>query len=61
MFELDESKSFFNRDEQRLLMIGRVDGRHWSAVVTRRGDKIRLISVRRSRLEEINLYESEEI
>ena len=44
-------------DEPRLLVIGRIDGRHWSAVVTRRDVKIRLISVRRSRPEEVALYE----
>ena len=44
-------------DEPRLLVIGRIDGKHWSAVVTRRGERIRLISVRRSRPEEVALYE----
>ncbi|TAK51153.1 MAG: BrnT family toxin [Gammaproteobacteria bacterium] len=48
-------------DEPRWLVIGRIANRHWSAVITRRGDNIRLISVRRSRLEEVALYESEEI
>jgi uncharacterized protein len=45
-------------DESRYLMIGQIDGKHWSAVVTHRGEKIRLISVRRSRIEEVALYES---
>ena len=45
-------------DEPRLLVIGNIDGRHWSAVVTPRGERIRIISVRRSRLEEIEIYES---
>ena len=44
-------------DEPRFLLIGMVDGKHWSAVVTYRGDKIRIISVRRSRKEEVELYE----
>jgi len=48
-------------DEARFLVIGLIDGRHWSAVVTHRDDRIRLISVRRSRPEEVKLYESEEI
>jgi uncharacterized DUF497 family protein len=39
-------------------LIGTIDHRHWSAVITYRGNKIRLISVRRSRKEEITLYES---
>ena len=48
-------------DEVRFLLIGLIECRHWSAVVTYRGDKVRLISVRRSRPEEIKLYESKEI
>lgn len=45
-------------DEPRFLLIGTIDHRHCSAVITYRGNKIRLISVRRSRKEEITLYES---
>ncbi|MGH8131083.1 MAG: BrnT family toxin [Steroidobacteraceae bacterium] len=48
-------------DEPRFLIIGRIDGKHWSAVITYRGDDTRIISVRRSRAEEIALYESKEI
>jgi uncharacterized DUF497 family protein len=48
-------------DEARWLMIGKIDAKHWSAVITRRGENIRLISVRRSRNEEVALYESEDI
>jgi uncharacterized DUF497 family protein len=44
-------------DEPRFLMIGMIDGKHWSAVVTYRNGKIRIISVRRSRKEEVGLYE----
>jgi len=44
-------------DEPRLLVIGRIGDEHWSAVVTYRDDRIRIISVRRSRKEEIELYE----
>ncbi len=44
-------------DEPRFLMIGCIKGKHWSAVVTPRGTNIRIISVRRSRTEEVNLYE----
>ena len=44
-------------DEQRWLVIGRIGRKHWSAVITLRGQAIRLISVRRSRPEEIQLYE----
>lgn len=45
-------------DEPRYLMIGLINGKHWSAVITYRGANIRLISVRRSRTEEVALYES---
>jgi uncharacterized DUF497 family protein len=45
-------------DESRYLVVGKIDGKHWSAVITYRGKTIRLISVRRSRPEEIVLYES---
>lgn len=43
--------------EPRYLVIGKIDGKHWSAVVTYRSSNIRLISVRRSREEEVKLYE----
>lgn len=44
-------------DEPRFLIIGLINTRHWSAVITYRGKNIRLISVRRSRTEEVALYE----
>ncbi len=45
-------------DEPRFLAIGRIGNKHWSAVFTRRADIIRLISVRRSRKQEREVYES---
>ncbi len=45
-------------DEPRCLVIGLIDGKHWSAVITYRGVNVRLISVRRARTEEVVLYES---
>jgi len=45
-------------DEPRYLMIGLIDEKHWSAVITYRGANVRLISVRRARTEEVKLYES---
>ncbi len=45
-------------DEPRFLVIGRINSRLWSAVITYRGTRIRIISVRRSRREEVLLYES---
>jgi len=44
-------------DEPRYLVIGRIKGKHWSAVLTYRQEKIRIISVRRSRDEEVAIYE----
>jgi len=44
-------------DELRFLIIGKISGKHWSGVITYRGDKIRIISVRRSRKEEVDIYE----
>ena len=48
-------------DEPRWLLIGKIDEKYWSAIITKRGENIRLISVRRSRDEEVALYESEDI
>ncbi|MBG7602057.1 MAG: BrnT family toxin, partial [Gammaproteobacteria bacterium] len=45
-------------DESRHLIVARFAGKHCSAVVTYRSDTIRLISVRRSRKSEVQLYES---
>ena len=45
-------------DEPRFLMIGLINEKYWSAVITYRGTNIRLISVRQSRDEEVALYES---
>ena len=45
-------------DEPRIFVIGMISGKHWSAVITPRGAKPRIISVRRSRREEIEIYES---
>ena len=45
-------------DEPRFLIIGRIAGKHWSGVITFRGEKIRIISGRRSRKEEVEIYKS---
>lgn len=44
-------------DEPRFVVIGRISDKYWSSIVTYRGENIRIISVRRSRKEEIRLYE----
>ena len=43
--------------EPRLMMIGRIGDKHWSAIFTHRGDRTRIISVRRSRTKEVDQYE----
>lgn len=43
--------------EPRWLVIGRIGRQHFSAVVTYREERIRIISVRRSRAEEVAIYE----
>ena len=44
-------------DEARSIVIARLNGQYWSAVFTYREHEIRLISVRRSRMAEVVLYE----
>lgn len=44
--------------EPRTLNIGKIDNRYWTAIITYRGDNIRMISVRRSRKEEMTIYEN---
>ena len=45
-------------DEVRLLFIGQINTKHWIAIATRIGENIRIISVRRSRKNEVRIYES---
>jgi len=45
-------------DEPRYLVVGIISNKHWSGIITYRQDKIRIISFRRSRPEEVQLYES---
>ena len=45
-------------DEPRVQLAGLISGKHWSAIVTYRQEHIRIISVRRARSEERELYES---
>jgi uncharacterized protein len=43
--------------EPRLLLIGRIGDKNWSAIFTVRDDMTRIISVRRSRTKEVERYE----
>lgn len=45
-------------DEPRFIVIGKIGAQHWSAVITHRDERTRIISARRSRREEIHIYES---
>ena len=44
-------------DEPRFVIIGKIGDKHWTCVVTYRENRIRIISVRRSRKEEVEIYE----
>jgi len=46
-------------DEPRFVVIGRIGDKVWSAVITYRGEAVRIISVRRAREAEVRVYESE--
>ena len=45
-------------DESRFLLIGKITEKYWSTIITYREENIRIISVRRSRKEEVEIYES---
>ena len=44
--------------ESRFMVIGKIEGKYWSAIITYREENTRLISVRRSRPDEVKVYES---
>ncbi len=44
-------------DEPRFLVIGKIFDKLWSGIITYRSERIRIISERRSRKEEVDLYE----
>jgi uncharacterized DUF497 family protein len=45
-------------DEPRFIVIARIVDKYYSGIITYRGETIRIISVRRSRREEVEIYES---
>jgi len=47
-------------EETRHIVIGKIDEKLWSAIITYRKSDIRIISIRRSRKKEIELYETYE-
>jgi hypothetical protein len=44
-------------DESRFMVIGKIAGKHFSGIITYRDSVVRIISVRRSRKEEVEIYE----
>ena len=44
-------------NEDRRILLGRLKGKVWAAIYTLRGDSVRIISVRRARKREVELYE----
>jgi len=44
-------------DEPRFVVIGLIEGRRWSAIITYRGQRMRITSARQSRREEVAIYE----
>ena len=48
-----------NEGEVRKMLIAERAGKYWTAIFTERGDKVRIISVRRARKNEEDLYEQQ--
>ena len=43
--------------EKRYIVLGVIDGKNWTAAITYRNGNVRIISVRRSRKKEVQVYE----
>ena len=67
--DFEEAKLLWNDDrmieittsyenEERFINIGKINTKFYTIVTTYRGEKIRIISVRRARKKEIEIYES---
>jgi len=53
-----ELPSIQSEDEERFLVLGQINSKNYTAIITYRDSAIRIISVRRSRQKEIEIYES---
>ncbi len=53
-----ELPSLQSKNEDRFLVLGKIDSKNYTAIITYRDIDIRIISVRRSREKEKKLYES---
>ena len=47
------------KDEPRFMVIGKIASKIWSAICTKRNEKIRIISARRARPNEEKVYEED--
>ena len=45
--------------EPRLVAIGKIGDKVWTAIFTWRGDRVRIVSVRRARTNEVERYEED--
>lgn len=48
----------YSENESRFIIIGKIGVKCWTAIITYRENNIRIISVRRARKDEIELYET---
>ena len=58
----DENGAIFDaksEDEKRYALVSELDDKVWVTIFTMRGEKVRLISVRRARKEEVEFYEQD--
>ena len=58
----DENGAIFDansEDEKRYALVSKLDGKMWVTIFTMRGERVRLISVRRARKEEVEFYEQD--
>ena len=58
----DENGAIFDaksEDEKRYALVSELDDKVWVTIITMRGEKVRLISVRRARKEEVEFYEQD--
>ena len=67
--DFEEAKLIYNDDkmieittsyenEERIINIGKINSKFYTVISTLRGDNIRIISARRARKKEIEIYES---
>lgn len=50
-----------HKGEPRYALLGTINGKNWTAIITYRNERPRIISVRRSRKKEVEIYEDDSI